>query len=144
MTEQRPSFTVSMIGRRADIPWRTAQRWADENVLVPQPTREADAAKMFDLRELEIAKMLRPFTQFSAPIDALKLLAETFRDKILSDDLPDVPLERVVRAARTDRQAYLVVKVILTRSGVPREYEAILFPTLDGQALCETITEATR
>jgi hypothetical protein len=108
-------YSISGLARHADLPRRTVQFWVDKEVLEPVDRLAiSDAPRVFSIRELEVAKMLRPFVLMASPIGIIHLLARVFRD-ILELEAAEKPaathVKEALAAARAGDIAYLVVYI---------------------------------
>lgn len=71
-------FTIAGMARRADVPRRVVQFWADKGAIVPEKTEE-DSPRLFSLKELRIARLLAQLHATGASIAAIKLFAGVIR-----------------------------------------------------------------
>jgi hypothetical protein len=106
-------FTIAALARHSDLPRRTIQYWADHEVIVPlNPFAGGDAPRIFDTTELDLVRMLVPFTSAAVAIAKLKLVAEVFR--LLIEDLGDADMHELLRpiliGARAGQPGFLLVE----------------------------------
>lgn len=114
-------YSISALARFADIPRRTAQYWVDFDVLEPVPDDERPGQRdVFSLRELEIARLLRPFQAMKSPLQVLQLLAVVFRHILDEEMHSDEDMEaygRAIRAARAGKPAVLTIQLYFRDDG---------------------------
>lgn len=71
-----PQFhTITAVAKLAKIPWRTAQYWHDQGVIVPVST---DPVAYVD-RDVILARLLCPFAKIKMPKNGLLWMADQFR-----------------------------------------------------------------
>lgn len=141
-------FSISGLARHANLPRRTVQFWADNDVLVPaHPQEESEAPRVYSALELDVARMLKPFVEISSPIGVLKLLAAVFRWRVLDITAQSADDEELfapmIDAARRNRTAFLAVQLI-PKSDETAWYIVHLGPALNARQLSKSIDEQMR
>ena len=104
-------FTIADLARRTDLPRRTIQFWADKEVLEMDVDASAEGReRLFPQLELDIARMLRPFTRMGLHFKVLQLIAGVLR---ITDDGPEgnMDFNRLILSAKAGRPAYLAVQI---------------------------------